>query len=125
MWQYQQSSGQLWHNSEAVGVGYSGYGPDKNQPNDESIKDLGPIPCGLYSIGAPECVPPDPAGPHGPFILPLTPDPTNAMFGRSGFLIHGDSIESPGFASRGCMIFSRLIRETVAASGDFALTVIA
>jgi hypothetical protein len=125
MWKYQQSTGQLTHNGQLAGVGYSGYGDDKNQPNDESIKDLGPIPCGLYSIGVPECAPPEPAGPHGPFVLPLTPDQGNAMFGRAGFLIHGDSIEAPGFASRGCMIFGRLVREAIAASGDFALAVIA
>jgi hypothetical protein len=54
----------------------------------------------------------------------IPPDSANTMFGRSGFLIHGDSIARPGFASRGCIIAGRLIREAIAASGDAGLTVI-
>jgi hypothetical protein len=119
-WQYSQSSGQLSRNGVLVGTGYSGYGADKNQPNDESVKDLGPIPQGEYTIGPPEALN---GGPHGPFVLPLTPKSTNQMFGRSGFLLHGDNIEFPGMASKGCMIMGRPIREEVAASGDADLTV--
>jgi hypothetical protein len=46
------------------------------------------------------------------------------MFGRSGFLIHGDSIIRPGTASRGCIILAREIREQIAASGDADLEVV-
>lgn len=105
-----------------AGTCYSGYETGKNNPGMQQVPDTGPVPQGLYSIGAPQCV--ESAGPHGPFILPLMPDPANAMFGRSGFLIHGDSIARPGFASRGCIIADRLIREAIAASGDTELTVI-
>jgi len=102
-------------------MGYSGFGAGKNNPALEYEPNIGPIPRGLYQIGAPE----DPdGGPHGPFVLPLTPDPANQMFGRSGFLIHGDSVLHPGTASRGCIILDDAIREQIAASGDDQLQVI-
>src|SRR6266850_4122660 len=53
----------------------------------------------------------------------LTPDASNQMFGRTAFLIHGDSVVEPGTASRGCIIMSRGIRNEVAPSGDHVLTV--
>ena len=123
MWTYRQSDGFLLHNGVVVGEGYSGYGTDKNQPNDESVKNLGPIPHGTYTIGAPECV--GAPGPHGPFVLPLTPNDTTTMFGRSGFKIHGDSIEHPGSASQGCIIMSKPVRVWIAQSDDHDLEVIA
>jgi hypothetical protein len=47
------------------------------------------------------------------------------MFGRDGFLIHGDSVEHPGTASHGCIIMSRAIREAIAQSDDHELNVVA
>lgn len=122
MWTYRQSSGELLHDGGPSGICYSGFEAGKNNPAMQGVENTGPVPQGRYSIGAPQCV--DSPGPHGPFILSLMPDPANAMFGRSGFLIHGDSIVSPGFASRGCIIAGRLIREAIAASGDTELTVV-
>lgn len=118
MWTYSQSSGELCRNGEHVGNGYSGAGPGKNNPAMQNIPDVGPIPQGVYSIGKPIA-----SMVHGPFALPLTPYPRNAMFGRSGFLIHGDSLVAPGTASEGCIIMARVIRNQIAASGDFTLTV--
>jgi len=123
MWTYQQRSGELERDGAAVGAGYSGFEAGRNNPAMQNQENVGPIPQGRYAIGAPQCV--DSPGPHGPFVLPLTPDPANEMFGRSGFLIHGDSIVHPGLASRGCIIMGRLIREEIAASGDAELTVTA
>jgi hypothetical protein len=54
----------------------------------------------------------------------LTPDLSNAMFGRSEFLCHGDSIEHPGAASEGCIITPRVVRHLLWSSGDHELTVI-
>ena len=122
MWTYKQTNGELSRDGAPAGACYSGYETGKNNPAMQSVADTGPVPQGRYSIGAPECV--ESPGPHGPFILRLTPDPANTMFGRSGFLIHGDSIAQPGFASRGCIIASRLIREAIARSGERELTVI-
>ena len=125
MWTYIQKTGELLHNGEHVAVGYSGYddpetGQDgKNNPELENVPDVGPIPVGQYSIGYPvDTVT------HGPFVLPLTPDATNQMFGRTGFLIHGDSVVEPGTASRGCIIMARQVRNDVANSGDHSLQVI-
>ena len=123
MWTYEQRTGRLLDDAGTlVATGYSGFGSDKNQPADESIADLGPIPAGEYSIGGPECV--EAPGPHGPYVLRLTPAPTNDMFGRNGFLIHGDSIEHPGTASHGCIILPRKIREAIAQSDDQTLSVV-
>ena len=125
MWTYIQKTGELLHNGEHVAVGYSGYdNPQtgqngKNNPDLENVPEVGPIPVGQYSIGSPEDT-----LTHGPFVLPLTPDAANQMFGRDGFLIHGDSVVEPGTASRGCIIMARPVRDEVATSGDAALEVI-
>lgn len=122
MWTYEQRSGELFDaRGERAAIGYSGFDGGKNEPTWQEHPDLGPIPRGTYTIGAPECV--QKAGPHGPFVLRLTPDPDNRMFGRAGFLMHGDSVAHPGSASHGCIILRRAAREIVAASGDNRLHV--
>jgi hypothetical protein len=123
MWTYKQTNGDLSRDGAHVGSGYSGFEEGKNNPAMQNVPNRGPCPQGQYSIGKPECV--DSPGPHGPFILRLTPNPANTMFGRDGFLIHGDSLNNPGAASHGCIIMGRLIRNAIAASGDHDLTVIA
>ncbi len=125
MWTYIQKSGELLHDGELEGIGYSGYDDPvtgqegKNNPDLQTVHEVGPIPVGRYVIGSPHDT-----LTHGPFVLPLTPDADNQMFDRSCFLIHGDSVVEPGTASRGCIIMSRAIRTEVAASGDHLLTVI-
>jgi hypothetical protein len=125
MWTYVQKTGELLHDGLHFAEGYSGYDdPDsgqqgKNNPELENVEDVGPIPVGKYFIGSPHDT-----LTHGPFVLPLTPDPANEMFGRSAFLIHGDSVVDPGTASRGCIIMGRAVRKQVAVSGDKLLQVI-
>jgi hypothetical protein len=58
-------------------------------------------------------------------VLPLTPDPSNEMHGRAGFLIHGDSTAHMGYASEGCLVFQRSVREKVWVAGDHKLSVVA
>lgn len=120
MWLYEQSTGKLSSTESAfIAFGYSGADAGKNNPTMQSVRDLGPIPQGIYAIGAPfDSID------HGPFAMRLAPDAANEMFGRSGFLMHGDSREHPGCASRGCIILSRDARKTVAASGDRELHVL-
>jgi hypothetical protein len=120
-WIYEQLTGRLRNaQGDVIGVGYSGRSPDgKNQPSTQNVPDVGPIPCGDYTMQ-----PPVDTVTHGPYVLALTPDPTNEMFGRSGFLMHGDSVVNPGTASLGCIIQSRDVRETVWNSGDRFLTVV-
>lgn len=125
MWTYVQKTGELLRDGLHVAEGYSGFDdPDsgqsgKNNPELENVEDVGPIPVGKYLIGAPHDT-----LTHGPFVLPLTPDAANDMFGRSAFLIHGDSVVHPGTASRGCIIMGKAVRTHVAESGDRQLQVI-
>lgn len=120
MWIYEQATGRLLSETgEVVGIGYSGFGNGKNNPLAQAMQQIGPLPCGLYTIESPRDT-----QAHGPFVLPLTPDPANEMFGRDGFLMHGDSMHAPGTASLGCVIQSRDVREKVWASGDRQLKVV-
>lgn len=119
MWTYKIVDGELSHDGEVIGHGYSGAPDAKNDPSKCDVHDHGPIPPGHYSIGKPVDT-----ETHGPFVLPLTPAPENEMHGRSGFLIHGDSIAHPGAASHGCIIVSRALREAVHRSGDNELEVV-
>lgn len=125
VWTYVQKSGELLHDGLHIAVGYSGYDDaetgqkGKNNPELQNVEDVGPIPAGKYFIGTPHDT-----LTHGPFVLPLKPDPANEMFGRTAFLMHGDSVVEPGTASRGCIILSRAVRKQVVASGDKLLQVI-
>lgn len=120
MWLYEQLTGRLRDpDKELVGVGYSGAAQGKNNPLLQMEHNVGPIPVGLYIIQQPQHT-----VTHGPYVLPLIPFPENEMFGRFGFLIHGDSIVWPGSASEGCVIQSRDVRERIWTSGDHVLKVI-
>jgi len=119
-WTYQQSTGKVLDpNGVVIGYGYSGKGKYKNDPEAQAIHDQGPIPEGYYTIDSPRDT-----VTHGPFVLPLLPFEQNQMFGRSGFLIHGDSVVHPGTASQGCIIAARYIREDIAKSPIKVLAVV-
>lgn len=121
MWSYKISTGELFDkNNKLIARGYSGKGVHKNKIESTSIKSLGPLPVGKYSISAPRK-----SEVTGPYAMDLVPAKENNMFGRSAFQIHGDSIREPGTASTGCIIMPRNIRELVWASGDRDLTVVA
>ena len=117
---YERTLGKISSETGSIfGYGYSGNGEGKNNPSMENIHNVGPLPKGLYFIGEPY------DSPHtGPFTLPLTPDPSNNMFGRSGFKIHGDSISDPGNASDGCICAPRKVREEINNCTDKKLYVI-
>lgn len=120
MWIYAQASGQLLNpNGALAGTGYAGRDACKNKPDDQCKADLGPLPCNSYTIG--------PAMDHprlGPIAMPLVPDDTSKMCGRSAFYIHGDSNSHPGEASDGCIIMARDIRQRVSNSNDRKLMVV-
>lgn len=120
MWTFRQTSGVIDENGAIEGVGYSGSSEGKNNPFMQNVPCVGPIPQGRYAIGDPFDSPT-----HGPHAMRLTPDPANEMFGRSGFLIHGDSISHPGNASEGCIVLPRNVRDRISASGDNVLEVVA
>jgi len=54
----------------------------------------------------------------------LTPDPANEMYGRGGFLIHGDNGRGNQSSSEGCIILNRNIRNQIGNSGDDVLRVV-
>jgi hypothetical protein len=119
-WTWEQVTGRLRDgDGKLVGVGYSGLSAGKNNPAMQSVQDVGPIPEGIYYIGQPRDT-----VTHGPYVLPLTPDTDDVMFGRSGFLIHGDSVVSPGTASLGCIVLARDVRELIGRSSDHVLQVV-
>jgi hypothetical protein len=121
MWSYKISIGQMSKNGvPRPEVCYSGNGDGKNNPAMCDVPNVGPIPPGKYSYG---CAFEDPK--HGPLVMRLTPLPGTNEFGRSGFLIHGDSIEHPGQASEGCIVAPHSLRLPMNASQDRILEVTA
>jgi hypothetical protein len=115
-WFYDQSSGELRHNGEFEGTGYSGTGNGRNNPSAQDLPNTGPIPQGKYHIG------PAYAHPHlGPCVMNLDPIEGTNTFGRSLFRIHGDNARHD--ASEGCIILGPSIRKLIAASGDHDLEV--
>jgi hypothetical protein len=83
------------------------------------VRNVGPLPPGHYTIGKPVDHPD-----LGKFALPLSPDPSNDMKGRSAFWIHGASFKDPAHSSRGCIIQMRPVREKIYASGCNRLEVV-
>jgi len=120
-WTYEQRTGELQQDDKPIATGYSGSGAGKNNPAMESVPNVGPIPNGDWVISGPPVDTPS----HGPYVLHLEPAAGTETFGRSGFLMHGDSKEHPGCASEGCVVLPRKVREQVWNSGDRELRVIA
>lgn len=120
MWIYNQRTGAIARNNDnPIAIGYAGKGEHKNKPGSHHLRNLGPLPRGIYKINAPID--------HrtlGPYAMRLTPAAGNEMFGRSQFLIHGDSISDPGNASEGCIILPKWARERIWDSGDRWLVVV-
>ena len=99
MYTYRQSTGTLSHNGTPLLTGYAGHGLGVNNPTMQDQHDVGPLPQGRYLMTALF------DSPHtGIATIILDPDPANAMFGRSGFRIHGDNAAANRTASDGCII---------------------
>ena len=110
---------------ELIAIGYAGGGKGEypeavNNPDYVSRADIGPLPPGTYTIQ-----PPRDGGHLGPYVMDLTPDPANVMYGRSLFRIHGDNSKGNRSASDGCIILPRTIRTEIWESGDHTLDVVA
>jgi hypothetical protein len=120
MWTYQQSTGQLSLDGELVGTGYAGHDIGVDQPDLQSVPNIGPLPRGVYTIA------PAIEDAHtGPLSMHLIPDVSNEMFGRGSFLIHGDNAQCNRTASEGCIIMQHDVRLKVSESVDRQLEVIA
>jgi hypothetical protein len=129
MWTYAQRTGELWHDGVLVARGYAGFddgdglaepGEGKNDPAAQDQRNVGPLPVGRYTIGAPMMHPT-----AGAYTMRLEPHAGNDMHGRAGFLIHGDRADVPGAASHGCIVVSRAVRTVIAESLDYELAVVA
>lgn len=98
-------------------LGYAGRARGRNNPAFQDVRNIGPIPEGTYAVSLPFTHPT-----KGPTVFRLTPDPANVMFGRSGFLIHGDNPQ--GDASQGCIVLRRDDRERLMRSNVRTLLVV-
>ena len=127
-WQYEQSTGRLLAPTGTVqGRGYSGQPPYTNDPSAEGLEGKGPIPCGVWFVSGVEYDNPK----LGQFVLILTPDAATRArvlaLGRDpdSFRMHGEKLEPPpGFASDGCIVQVRLVREMVNDSPDKQINVV-
>jgi Protein of unknown function (DUF2778) len=119
MWKYEQESGAIIRpDGSLLAVGYSGRVPEgRNKPDQQCVKDVGPVPRGWYTIEEPR------SKPKKPFYMPLTPNPGTDTCGRDAFQIHGDN--QTHTASTGCIVISpRSLREEIWESGDRTLRVV-
>lgn len=120
MWTYSQSSGVLTDpNGRPFAQGYSGNKAGLDNPQMQDTHNVGPLPQGEYTIGTLQPL-------HdrlGEDVLPLEPNPSNQMFGRSGFFLHGDNEFLNHTASDGCVILPRWVRLRIAESDDKGLRV--
>lgn len=106
---------------------WAGNSDGRNNPDMTNVKNVGPLPVGKYTIGA--AYDHTPANGYsknlGPVVMNLNPDPSNEMFDRGDFRIHGASISNPAMSSDGCIILPRTIRELIASGLDKDLEVVA
>ncbi len=122
---FNQSTGQIdFHDTDqdfVLGIGRAWNGLGKNNPSMQSVRGVGPLPCGWYTIREPFNHPT-----CGPFVPRLTPDPGTEMFGWDGFLIHGAALDpaKQGQESKGCIVAARVIRKRIHTLGARRLRLI-
>ena len=127
---YSQSTGLFYvedfdGNRAAFARGYSGFGPDQNDPDAEGKAGRGPIPRGVWKIGAPvhhigvmsdrlerESERSEPDMVYRTSNFPLQPVGHDA-YHRSEFFIHGDNRRGDKSASTGCIVLNRPTRECI------------
>jgi RHS repeat-associated protein len=127
-WVVSQSTGQVTHvnssgTSTNVGTGYAGHGAGVNNPNMQNVQGTGPLPQGTYTIETQRNNRTG-SGTNLPGSMRLTPSPANTMYGRVGFLIHGDNSRGDRSASEGCVVLNPNIRNQIGSSGDNVLRVV-
>lgn len=115
--EYSQTSGVLSHGGESIGTGYSGNSEGLNNSNLQMVHNLGPIPQGIWNIGI--FFDDSHLGPCVAALQPTSQD----VFGRGGFFIHGDNKSMSHSASDGCIILSKVLRQTIRDSGETEITV--
>jgi len=117
VWTYKQSTGEMFHNGELIERGYSGLFTNKNNPDRQQVKGMGPLPRGTYNITGH-------SRSKGPMTIILN-QTSGDTFGRNLFRIHGERVDKPaGFASEGCIILGPATRNRIWSSRDRELEVI-
>jgi len=106
------------HNDPETGV------QGLNNPAACAVKGVGPLPPGLYAVGALQAN----HGSLGPAVMALVRIDLGPSYGRGSFYVHGASAVHPELSSDGCIIMSRTDRLTLdramAALGDRQLLVV-
>lgn len=111
VWTYKQSTGEMFHDGVLVGQGYSGVLTNKNNPDRQHVRGMGPLPRGTYRIGSTTAS-------KGPMTIELH-QTSGDSFGRSLFRIHGERTHGPlGFASEGCIILPPSVRHQIRGSSE-------
>lgn len=98
-WTYKQSTGELFRDGKLIEKGYSGVLTNKNNPDREQVRGMGPIPRGTWKIGSTGTS-------KGPLTITLIHVSGNSYSRDMGtFRMHGEKVHGvPGFASEGCII---------------------
>ena len=124
-WVFESSTGKFYTPDGSLeSSGYAGGNCGRNMeginnPNMQNIPKVGPLPEGLYTRG--KLIPESHLGKDA---IELIPDPSNEMFNRSDFYLHGDT-EKPHCASEGCIIQPHPARMKFNASDDDKIKVVA
>ena len=113
MYTYSSRFGALTRNGELLGTGFSGRDAGYNNPDLEAEHDVGPIPRGRWCIG-----PAETHGELGTMVMALSPQAGTTTFGRTGFYMHGWSVDPAKKleSSHGCICMARPVRVGIAAS---------
>jgi len=114
---FESGLGRLWIGGVNQVPAYSGAGEGKNNPLLQHIANVGPIPVGAWLLGEVDDT-------HGPLSIHLV-HLFGELWGRSGFLLHGDNALHIGASSEGCIIAAHPEREYLADCRDRLLIVVA
>lgn len=118
-WLYKQSTGELFRDGKLIETGYSGVLTNKNNPDREQVRGMGPIPRGTWKIGS--------AGTSkGPLTITLV-HISGASYSRDmrTFRMHGEKHHGvAGFASEGCIIMGPATRLLVSKDHGAILEVV-
>lgn len=121
-WVYESSTGNVFYSKgeinsgTLIGKGYSGKKGYKNNIIFDHVKNTGPIPPGMYTVGLPYQ-----SKTKGPITMKLNPFGHNA-FNRTDFRIHGNNRKND--ASEGCIILAPDLRKRIGGSNDRILLVV-
>lgn len=117
MWTYAQRTGEM-SNGTLQFFGYAGHGSGMNNPDMADVKNVGPPPVGLYSMG------PWHDELHlGPCVTALSPVGHDAD-GRTSLMIHGDNASQNHSGSDGCIVLGPTARHAMRDGGDTSLSVV-